>query len=500
MTKEEDRGRTRERTRGATRGRAAATPTLPANPLHTSAPTQLPPIGSHQNILEQPLPTNGTRESGVVMSVERQVSSDADGDKRAPEHKKPKLEPKDNSVSTSVIPKPSPEPTQHQVFPESVQHQVFDLTAADTQDDDELTGADIPGAPVGAFPNLVRSCHPSGSGNTISTEEVQPAWIQELTKSLQGLHVKSDQTHNYCLELGASLQQHGTRLDHLEACQKETTEQQESTITRLQALEKVVADLEKEARSPRFAPTTPVGRHGGGGGISPRSPRSPRGGSDFGGGGGYRDPMQDLGLVIGGWTDARSSEAEEEVRNMFRAAGLDDRLCQVSGPSGRTNFMRASLNFSPESTIAHKRQSQKEILDKLKHLKCASGIEGQEGVTLWIQKDRSLEERLRIRALVLTKNFYTKLPPLANRPPTPLPEIVWRGQVFVGQTRLLRSMDEGHEPTATDQIIEDSKGNHTVWFVSSQAFEEVTGRSKETLQQAWLDYGPAATPLGAGAL
>ena len=210
--------------------------------------------------------------------------------------------------------------------------------------------------------------------------------------------------------------------------------------------------------------------------------------------------MQDLGLVIGGWTDARSSEAEEEVRNMFRAAGLDDRLCQVSGPSGRTNFMRASLNFSPESTIAHKRQSQKEILDKLKHLKCASGIEGQEGVTLWIQKDRSLEERLRIRALVLTKNFYTKLPPLANRPPTPIPEIVWRGQVFVGQTRLLRSMDEGHEPTATDQIIEDSKGNHTVWFVSSQAFEDVTGRSKETLQQAWLDYGPAATPLGAGAL
>ena len=113
------------------------------------------------------------------------------------------LKPKDNSVSTSVIPKPSPEPTQHQVFPESVQHQVFDLTAADTQDDDELTGADIPGAPVGAFPNLVRPCHPSGSGNAICTEEVQPAWIQELTKSLQGLHVKSDQTHNYCLELGS---------------------------------------------------------------------------------------------------------------------------------------------------------------------------------------------------------------------------------------------------------------------------------------------------------
>ena len=165
--------------------------------------------------------------------------------------------------------------------------------------------------------------------------------------------------------------------------------------------------------------------------------------------------MQDLILVIGGWTDARSTEAEEEVRNMFRAAGIEGKLCQVSGPSGRTNFMRASLNFPPESTITQKRQSQKEVLDRLKQLKCSSGIEGQGGVPLWIQKDGSLEERLRIRALVLTKNFYAKLPPLANRANIPPPEIVWRGQVFVGQTRLLRCMDEGHEPTPNDQIIED---------------------------------------------
>ena len=399
MTKDEDRGRTRERTRGAARGRPVVTPGLPTAQAQVEAPTQLPPIGSHQSILEQPShttrgpieqPSHTTR--GPIMSAERQVSSDADGDKRAPELKKPKLEPKDMDVEASMIPNPSPEPTQHQVF---------DLTAADdTQEDDELTGADIPGASVGAFPNLVRPSNVSGSGTASSAEGAQPPWVQELTKSLQGLHIKSDQTHGYCLELGASIQQHGMRLDHLEACQKETTEQQESTIVRLRALEKVVADLEKEARSPRLAPNTPTGRYGNGGGISPRSPRSPRGGSDFGGGGGgYRDPMQDLGLVIGGWTDARSSEAEEEVRNMFRAAGLEGKLSQVSGPSGRTNFMRASLNFPPDSTITQKRQSQKDVLDKLKQLKCSSGIEGQRGVPLWIQKDRSLEERLRIRGL-----------------------------------------------------------------------------------------------------
>ena len=202
--------------------------------------------------------------------------------------------------------------------------------------------------------------------------------------------------------------------------------------------------------------------------------------------------------MIGGWVDARSGEAEEEVRNMFHAAGVPNTLDAISGPSGRTNFLRASILFPKEATLPQKRQLQKEVLDKLKNLKCSSGIEGQNGVTLWVQRDRPLEERLRIRALVLTKNFYTNIPTLAGRPHLSPPEIVWRGQVFVGQTRLLRCMDEGHEPSATDQIIEDSRGNHTVWFLSSQAFESVTGRSKETLQQAWLDYGPSASPLGGG--
>ena len=210
-------------------------------------------------------------------------------------------------------------------------------------------------------------------------------------------------------------QQHATRIEHLEACQKETTEQQESTLVRLQALEKVVADLDRGARSPtphRLAPTTPRGGNGG------NSPRSPRGSNDFGAN--YRDPLQDLGLVIGGWVDARSAEAEEEVRSMFRAAGLESRLASLSGPSGRTNFMRASLNFPADASISVKRQAQKEVLDKLKLLKCTSGIEGQSGAQLWIQKDRSLEERLRIRALVLTNNFYSNLPPLAGRNPPQL--------------------------------------------------------------------------------
>ncbi|OLQ06691.1 hypothetical protein AK812_SmicGene10011 [Symbiodinium microadriaticum] len=41
-------------------------------------------------------------------------------------------------------------------------------------------------------------------------------------------------------------------------------------------------------------------------------------------------------------------------------------------------------------------------------------------------------------------------------------------------------MDNGQEPTANDQVI------------------EVTGKPKEELQQMWADFGPDATPFGAG--
>ena len=445
---ERGRGRERERTRGPERRRGELTQgPLTVEPVSSkTAFTQLPPVGSHHQVLEQP----------IVPPQTRQESSDVDLEKMAPEPKKAKLEPPTKDEQSTQMDEPMPRLDHSAAFGP---HEVFDLTAGDEPGSDELQRAGPPAQPPaakdsGPFPGMFSK----GAGSNDA-----PDWVQDLSKSLQGLHVKSDQTHSYCLELGATIQQHGTRIEHLEACHKETTDQQTSTLARIAALEKVVADLEKQPRSP-----TP-GRHQP---VSPRSPRTPRGSLE-GSGISPRDPQQDLGLVIGGWVDARSGEAEEEVRNIFQAAGVPNTLDAISGPSGRTIFLRVSLHFPKEATLPQKRQVQKEVLDKLKNLKCSSGIEGQNGVTLWVQRDRPLEERLRIRALVLTKNFYTNIPTLAGRPHLSPPEIVWRGQVFVGQTRLLRCMDEGHEPSATDQIIEDSRGNHTVWFLSSQAFEKL---------------------------
>ncbi|CAE7511533.1 unnamed protein product [Symbiodinium sp. CCMP2592] len=183
--------------------------------------------------------------------------------------------------------------------------------------------------------------------------------------------------------------------------------------------------------------------------------------------------IQDLGLVIRGWTDARVTEAEREVQNLFTEAGL-----------GITE-------------LGKKRVYQTQNVNKLKALKARSGIVGQEDANLWVQRDRSVEERLRIRAIVLAKNFYNALPLKDDKQTRwPDPEIVWRGQLFVGQVRTLKNMDDGHEPAAYDQIIEDVKGNHTVWFLCAESYAKITGRDKESLQQMWQDFRPSATPMG----
>ena len=471
-----ERGRTRERKPSSDNRAPPAHPPKLAEP----ARTQLPPVSNHHQVLEQ-------------RPQQRVESSDTDINKQAPEAKKIKLEPKE-SATQEDSPMEAPGPHER-----SNAHEVFDLTQ---DDDDELKACTE--VQTGAMPSLGEPApqpgHPSNQGVFAALPRLgqePPEWLKGLTESLNGLHLKSDRTHEYCVQLGSSVAQHETRIAHLEATAKEQTDNHEAALDRITALEKAVVELDRKSRSvtPPRAPDTPRGSRLGN--TSPRSPRSNPGAFPNET---PRDPEQDLCLVVGGWSDARVSEAEQEVRNLFEAAGMSNYLESMSGPSGRTNFLRVTLNFQGNQDLVRKRQLQTRVLDKLKQMKSKSGIEGQDSCNLWITKDRSIEERIRIRALVLTKNFYEKLPqPTDPAQSRPSPEIVWRGQVFVGQKRMLKSMDNGQEPTANDQVIEDARGNHTVWFLCSEAFSQVTGKPKEELQQMWADFGPDATPFGAGA-
>ena len=109
-------------------------------------------------------------------------------------------------------PEPSGEPHQNSKAPEA--HEVFDLTQ---DDDDELKACAEAHQGVSAFtadtgrggpqqaPNSgVFAALPRGAGQDA------PEWLKGLTESLNGLHLKSDRTHEYCVQLGSSVAQRTT--------------------------------------------------------------------------------------------------------------------------------------------------------------------------------------------------------------------------------------------------------------------------------------------------
>ena len=208
--------------------------------------TQLPPVGSHHNVLERP--------------ATRQESSDADIDKKAPDPKKIKLEIKEQEETQQDSPMPEiPNPFRidhSAVFPP---HQVFDFTSGDPDDDElndsktsDMSRLEPNGGTGGAFHSLAR---------TETSLDGGPEWLDDITESLEGLHVKSDRTHEYCTQLGASIAQHDTRLAHPEVPTEGHSDTHEATLVRLATLEKAVVELDRKAWS-MTPPRVPTLREG----------------------------------------------------------------------------------------------------------------------------------------------------------------------------------------------------------------------------------------------
>ncbi|CAE7607351.1 unnamed protein product [Symbiodinium sp. CCMP2592] len=211
---------------------------------------------------------------------------------------------------------------------------------------------------------------------------------------------------------------------------------------------------------------------------------------------GDEDELQDEGdldIIIGGWTDAKKADAQQEVANMFSAIGFPDSYDDLWAPYSRTNFIKVQLVFKdPQAHIKFRRVQQLQILDKLKTKRFTSGVPGSEGNKIWATKSKTKEERERVRALVLTKEFLKHLPGHNNKPPIPERdiEIMWNGRLFVHQYQLLGSMDRDGEPVVNDFIISDARGNHIPWYVRASQFESLTGkeivRLRAVAKNLWL--------------
>ena len=308
-------------------------------------------------------------------------------------------------------------------------------------------------------------------------------------------HAAPQQMPPWLVDIHQGLQTHGTRILHLESVSAEHTTQQQKHDDKLKQLESRVQELQAAvqdgSRSPRRALSAP---------RSPRSPRSPRFSTHE-----SRDEEDEpnLDIIIGGWLDARRDDAIQEAKNILQDAQISmSDVDEIWSPYSRTNFVKLRLLFDSkdprELSLSARRGKQNRVLEKLKSKQYVSGVSGSENQRIWATRSKTPEERVRTRAIVLTKEFFSNLPDLDPTRPKPFPpssiDIVWTGKLFVGRFQVLGYLHRDGEPLPYDFLISDARGNHTEWYIKASAFEGVTGRKQEDLQACWDQYGPSGRP------
>ena len=278
--------------------------------------------------------------------------------------------------------------------------------------------------------------------------DVMPPWLQERRDNFVSLHSKADRQHQDILTFGAEVQMQGGRINHLEQVASEHTLKHEDTEARLKALEKQVRQDDRDAKIqalerkilelqeagfPDERERSPQ-RTGLGTKARSPSPRSPRFQPRTGEGSPPAFENEDLDIVVGGWNDARKSDATDEIRNIFKAVGCEASIAEIFTPYSRTNFAKIKLNFpQPEAHISVRRQIQFNILDKLRAKSFTSGVPGSVGNKIWSTKSKTPEERAKTRAIVLTKTYYRSLSPGEGKPCFSEDdiEISWNGKVYI---------------------------------------------------------------------
>ena len=197
-----------------------------------------------------------------------------------------------------------------------------------------------------------------------------------------------------------------------------------------------------------------------------------------------RDPDAELQVVFGGWKDARRAEAENEVKVILAKVGYEDVVKGCWAPYIRTTFLQVTLRCpDTASTLPATRLWQMKLIQLVKAQSFQSQLPGSEGSEIWVSKQRSVEERQKIQALVVSKEFIEKLGDRA-RFKHDASDIDWRGKLYIGFYQILGNA-ESDDPQPEDQFVADSKGNHTQWFFSASKVEKATGLAAQDLQQTW---------------
>ena len=194
-------------------------------------------------------------------------------------------------------------------------------------------------------------------------------------------------------EILTSVQEQRAEFRHMGQRLETVEGRQDDLRQRLDSMEKELREVRRRSASP-----LPTPRHAGQVGNRPGTGQAPRAPSSTG-----AAVVDDWQLVIGGYRDAKREDTQQEVRDLFEAASALPLLRNIITPYVRSNVCRIELLYLDENLQARRRVQQSVIAGlrrQLEHRHKQSQIVGQEQASLWVSRNRSAEERNRLRALL----------------------------------------------------------------------------------------------------
>ena len=157
-------------------------------------------------------------------------------------------------------------------------------------------------------------------------------------------------------------------------------------------------------------------------------------------------------------------------------------LKNIITPFVRANVCRVELLYLDESLQA-RRKVQQAVLNGLRNQldrrQKKSSIPGQENAALWVSRNRSLDERNRLRALLGLRDFL-----LRHSAPSDV-EFDWRGRLWLRGHQVLFHCSR-EEPSTEALMFLSSRGDETGWWCSTHTIARLSGLSEEEVRDGIL--------------
>ena len=297
----------------------------------------------------------------------------------------------------------------------------------------------------------------------------EPSWLAGLRSDLKD--ISAAQQH-----MAAQMQDSGQQLRNLRDTIHRLGEGQETLSRRaemqegaLKQMQQELRELEREVQHLKSNPPTRS--------VSPAA--SQRGGTRSGAGTPrYNGPPQfqevdELQLVIGGWNEARRQDIEMDVQKMFENIRGTPLLGRIFVPYVRCSFCRVEINY-PEQDIWKQRKLQGVLVQSIKGLGYASQVKGQEGCRFWAARNRSVQERAKIRAILSTRDLCKRY--LGDH----MVDMDWRGRVWANSVQILHHVDTKERPLNTLMLV-DTKGNESGWFLDVDQVSTLLGIDRDVV-------------------